>query len=113
MALSSSSGSLSEVTIRKPLGNTSLLIGWMPYQAHDSTPLHMVSSTQIDTSTAGGSYLASDCSSSTSSVATTAKFLAGTPLRSGESPYRAKAVPTLPSRRGGGDPPPRGGVGGR
>src|SRR5258706_16021712 len=99
MCLSRSSAERLEVTISQPPGTTSLLIGWMPYQGQDSIPLHMTSSTQTDTSTACGSYLARLFSSSSWSDATTAKFLAGTPLRSGESPYRAKAGPTLPSSR--------------
>src|SRR5215510_7821806 len=86
IAWRSSSGDLSEVTISTPPGTTSLLIGCTPYHAQDSMPLHMVSSTTIDISTDSGSKRARLDSSSTSSVETTAKFLAGTPFRSGESP---------------------------
>ena len=45
----------SEVMRTVPLGTVSRLIGWRPYQAHDSTPLESVSSTQIVTSTCLGS----------------------------------------------------------
>ena len=44
-------------------------------------------------STTLGSYFAIDDSSSRSLIATTAKYFAGTPFRSGESPYRPNAVP--------------------
>ncbi len=80
------SASSSEVTMSVPPSLTSLLIGCWPYQAHDSTPLKSVSSTQMLTSTSLGSYLAMPSSSVTSSVAMMAKYLAGMPLRSGLSP---------------------------
>ena len=51
------------------------------------------------TSTSFGSYAARVSSSSVGSSATMAKYLAGMPLRSGESPYLPKAVPILPSFR--------------
>ena len=42
---------LFEVTINVPPGLVTALMGWSPYQAHDSIPLHMVSSTLMVTST--------------------------------------------------------------
>src|SRR5438105_15077939 len=48
MCSRSASASLSDVTTRAPPATTSLLIGWMPYHAHDSIPLHIVSSTTIE-----------------------------------------------------------------
>ena len=50
-----SSGLWSEVIRTVPFGKVSRLMGWSPYQAHDSTPLARVSSTQIVTSTSLGS----------------------------------------------------------
>ena len=55
MSLSSSSKLCSEVISSVPFGTVSLLIGWSPYHAQDSTPLDSVSSTQIVTSTCLGS----------------------------------------------------------
>src|SRR6266511_3679668 len=60
MCSSSASGSWSEVTTSAPPGRTSLLIGWTPYHAHDSMPLHIVSSTTIETAPLSGSKRASD-----------------------------------------------------
>src|SRR3989442_14341985 len=82
------SGSSREVTINVPPGFSSRLMGCSPYHAHDSTPLHSVSSTAMLMSTSLGSYLAIPSSSVWSSVATMAKFFAGTPLRYGDSPER-------------------------
>ena len=99
MSSTSASASWREVTINVPLGLVSSLIGCRPYQAQDSIPLHIVSSTLMVTSTSVGSYRARVSSNSSGSSATTANCLAGIPLRSGESPYRPKAVPILPSFR--------------
>ena len=80
------SGVLSDVTSTAPPSCTGFQIGWRPYQAHDSTPFTSVSSTATAMSTTLGSYFAIDDSSSRSLIATTAKYFAGTPFRSGESP---------------------------
>src|SRR5687768_5813369 len=81
-----SSTVFSEVTMTAPPSCVGFQIGWRPYQAQDSTPFTSVSSTATTTSTTLGSNFAMDDSSSMSSAATTAKYFAGTPLRSGESP---------------------------
>ena len=96
--MSSSAGSI-EVTISVPCSRIFWLMGCRPYQAQDSTPLHIMSSTLIVTSVCSGSYWAMLSWSSSSFGATMAKFLAGMPLRSGESPYRPNAIPILPSFR--------------
>src|SRR2546423_1342238 len=83
---STAAGVLSDVTSTAPPSWTGFQIGWRPYQAHDSTPFTSVSSTATAISTTDGSYLAIEASSSRSLTATTAKYFAGTPFRSGESP---------------------------
>ena len=55
MSRRSSLGARVDVTIRCPPESSSRLIGWRPYQAHDSTPLQSVSSTQIVTWSSFGS----------------------------------------------------------
>jgi hypothetical protein len=55
MSRRSSLGARVEVTMRWPPDSRMRLIGWSPYQAHDSTPLHRVSSTQIVTWSSFGS----------------------------------------------------------
>src|SRR5438034_6990551 len=96
---STSSGVFVLVTRRNPSFRIGFQMGWRPYHAHDSTPFTSVSSTAIVTSTTAGSYFAIEASSSRLFIATTANCFAGTPLRSGESPYRANAVPVCPRLR--------------